>query len=216
LGEYARAEVTVEAGKPLDLGDLTWRPVRKGTQLWEIGIPNRYATEFFRAEKYNDPRIALDYPTYFPNDVVYTIGQSDFGKDWFFQHVPRNVDPEARPSGFFGTPTVGKATPYTVKFDLESAPQGTATLRLAVTGSAAPYLDVTVNGREAGRIVNRGGDGIIARHGQHGLWHEDELAFSAILLLSGTNTLVITVPEGPVNNGMMYDYIRLELDEKVL
>ena len=35
----------------------------------------------------------------------------------------------------------------------------------------------------------------------------------ASLLEAGTNTLTLTVPEGPVNNGIIYDYIRLELDE---
>lgn len=33
------------------------------------------------------------------------------------------------------------------------------------------------------------------------------------MMKAGTNTLTIIVPAGPVNNGMMYDYIRLELDE---
>jgi rhamnogalacturonan endolyase len=29
----------------------------------------------------------------------------------------------------------------------------------------------------------------------------------------GQNALKLVVPAGPVNNGVMYDYIRLELDE---
>jgi rhamnogalacturonan endolyase len=188
--------------------------------LWEVGTPNRYATEFYMSEKYNIMNIAQSYPEYFPNDVTFTIGQSEVGKDWFFQHVPHYVVPTEpvveplSPSGRpMRAPVLGKATPYTINFDLAAAPKGTATLRLAITGSGAPYLDIAVNGKEAGRITNVIREGAIARHGSHGLWHEDGLAFDASLMRSGTNTLVITVPEGSVDNGMLYDYLRLELDE---
>ena len=55
LGEFAKADITVEAGKPIDLGKLTWTPVRRGKQVWEIGIPNRNAKEFAYGDKYFDP-----------------------------------------------------------------------------------------------------------------------------------------------------------------
>ena len=32
----------------------------------------------------------------------------------------------------------------------------------------------------------------------------------------GTNVLKLIVPAGPVNNGVIYDYVRLELDEPAL
>jgi rhamnogalacturonan endolyase len=34
------------------------------------------------------------------------------------------------------------------------------------------------------------------------------------MLKAGENTLVLTVPAGPINNGVIYDYLRLELDER--
>ena len=37
---------SVEAGKTIDIGKLEWKPVRNGKQLWEIGYPNRTASEF--------------------------------------------------------------------------------------------------------------------------------------------------------------------------
>jgi rhamnogalacturonan endolyase len=37
--------------------------------------------------------------------------------------------------------------------------------------------------------------------------------FDASLLKQGDNVLTLTVPAGPVNNGVIYDYLRLELDE---
>ena len=33
------------------------------------------------------------------------------------------------------------------------------------------------------------------------------------LLKAGSNVLTLIVPKGPVNNGVIYDYVRLELDE---
>ena len=49
LGEYDRtAEVTVEAGKTVDIGKLDWKPVRYGKQIWEIGYPDRTGDKFYK------------------------------------------------------------------------------------------------------------------------------------------------------------------------
>ena len=53
------------------------------------------------------------------------------------------------------------------------------------------------------------------RHGRQGLWYERELAFDAALLKPGANVLKIIVPAGPINNGILYDYVRLELNESL-
>jgi rhamnogalacturonan endolyase len=145
--------------------------------------------------------------------VNYVIGQSDFRKDWFFQHVPHNEDPKARAVPFTGVRGAGRATPFAVTFDLPGAPRGKATLRLAICGTGTRAIDVTVNGRPAGRVDRLLADGAIARHSIQGLWYERELAFDASLLKKGTNVLALVVPAGPVNNGVIYDYLRLELDE---
>jgi rhamnogalacturonan endolyase len=213
LGEYQQADIVVEPGKPLDLGKITWTPVRKGKQLWDIGIPNRNASEFFKAGERRDPEISLKYATLFPDDVTYTIGKSDFSKDWFFQHVPHNTNPEAKAEPFYGVRAVGKATPYNIVFDLPSAPSGKAILRFAICGTGTRNVTVAVNEKPAGQLDRLPGDGVITRHGSQGIWYERELEFDASLMQAGVNTLTITVPEGSVNNGMMYDYIRLELAE---
>ena len=89
LGEFVQADVTVAGGQALDLGQLTWTPLRRGVQLWEIGIPNRSGKEFFQGDAFWKPNISQSYATLFPNDITYTVGKSDYRKDWFFQHVPR-------------------------------------------------------------------------------------------------------------------------------
>ena len=91
--------------------------------------------------------------------------------------------------------------------------RGQATLRLALCATGARAIDVTVNDQPAGRVARLVGDGAIARHSSHGLWYERELAFDASLLEKGTNVLKLIIPAGPVNNGVIYDYLRLELNE---
>ena len=39
------------------------------------------------------------------------------------------------------------------------------------------------------------------------------MAFDAALMKKGANVLKLIVPAGPVNNGVIYDYVRLELDD---
>ncbi len=214
LGEYAQADIRVEPGRPFDLGKLSWTPVRKGKQLWDVGIPNRNGSEFFQGQAYADPAISLKYATLFPQDVHYVSGKSDFRKDWFFQHVPHNEDPAARAVPFAGIRGTGRATPFAIAFDLADAPRGKATLRLAICGTGARAVEVTVNDRPAGQVDRLIGDGAIARHSIQGLWYERELAFEATLKKQGTNVLKLIVPAGPINNGIIYDYVRLELDEQ--
>ena len=213
LGEFVRDDVTVEPGKNLDLGKIAWTPVRHGRQLWDVGIPNRTGSEFFKGDVYWEPEISLDYARLFTNDVNYLIGKSDFRKDWYFQQVPHNENPDARAVPYSGVPSPGRATPFAISFDLATAPKGKATLRLAICGTGARELEVAVNDQSAGRIALRPGDGVITRHGIQGIWYERELAFDASLMKAGSNVLKLIVPAGPVNNGVIYDYVRLELDE---
>jgi rhamnogalacturonan endolyase len=213
LGEFMKTDITVAPGKTLDLGRLEWRPVRHGRQLWDIGIPNRDGSEFFMGDHYYDPEISLTYARLFTNDVNFVIGKSDFRKDWYFQQVPHNENPEARAEPFYGVRANGRATPFAITFDLPAAPRGIATLRIAICGTGARAIDVVVNDRSAGQVTRLIGDGAITRHGSHGIWYEREVAFDASLMKQGDNVLKLIVPAGPVNNGILYDYLRLELDE---
>lgn len=212
LGEFAKADVTIGSGK-IDLGKIVWAPVRHGKQLWEIGIPNRNGAELFKGEAYWEPEIPLEYAKLFPSDVNFVVGKSDFRKDWFFQQVPHNESAGAKSEPFYGIRAAGRATPFAVTFDVAAAAKGKAALRLALCGTATRQLEITVNDQPAGVITLPMGDSAIARHGRQGLWYERELIFDATLLKPGTNVLKIIVPAGPINNGILYDYVRLELDE---
>jgi rhamnogalacturonan endolyase len=216
IGEFTRADINIEpGGKPVDLGNIEWSPVRHGKEIWTIGTPNRTATEFANGDKYFEPDTQLQYPKLFPNDVRFVIGQSDPAKDWYFEHIPHNENPKARVRPFFGVPGNGRATPYSIVFDIPTAPAGKATLRFAICSASAKTLDVSVNDTPAGSLenLNFNGDATITRHNIQGIWFERELSFDAKLLKQGTNTITLTIPEGPLNAGIIYDCVRLELDD---
>jgi rhamnogalacturonan endolyase len=213
LGEFARAGVAVGAGKVVDLGELEWMPVRYGKQVLEIGIPNRTATEFAGGNRYFEPDITLQYARLFPDDVTFTVGESRYDEDWFFAHVPHNTDPQARVQPFRGVSGNGRATPYTIRFNLDDAPQGSAVLRLAICGTGTRSIDVSVNGEQAGTLDLSFGDGVISRHQIRGLWYERALKFDASMLQAGNNKMTLTVPAGNITAGVIYDYLRLEIDD---
>lgn len=208
LGELAVSNVAIAAGQTLALGSLGWQPVRYGRQLWDIGIPNRQGSEFFKGDDYFHWGWYLAYPKLFPNDVNYVIGQSDFRKDWFFEQVPH--DEESDDTDGRGH---GRATPWTIAFNLPATPHGKATLRLAICGIGARHLDATMNQQSIGTVNNLTYNATINRDGIGGTWCERDLVFDASLMKAGQNTLTLTIPAGGLMSGILYDYLRLELDE---
>ncbi len=208
LGEFSQQPITVKKGDRLDLGKLQWKPVRYGKQLWDIGIANRQGSEFFKGDDYFHWGWYVEYPKLFPDDVHFEIGKSDFRKDWFFEQVPHDTNPNNTDGR-----GLGRATPWTITFDLPEAPHGQATLRLAICGSGTRNIDVTVNDAPAGTVSAPVYNATINRDGIGGYWSERNLKFDAKLLHAGKNTLVLTVPAGGLTSGIIYDYLRLELDE---
>jgi len=251
LGDFAQANITVEAGKTLDLGKLPWKPVRYGRQLWDIGYPDRTGDKFFKGDGDNYWLWGwnLRYALLFPNDITYTIGKSDYRKDWFFEEVPHATnlsfvnpaakDPANQPFGWvkaesltqypqtntrgpwaiYGT---GRTTVWAIKFNMDNPVQGSAFFRVALAGvNGITQLAVAVNGKSAGAI----GDGrdpdnarlittnTIRYNSDKGLSQERTLKFDAALFKAGENTMTLTVPGGDLQSGVVWDYLRLELNE---
>lgn len=91
-------------------------------------------------------RLVLDDPHLdsFPGRILVGLAQAGYDvSPPGFAHVPHAVSEDSRE---------GRATPYTISFDLDQAPAGTAVLRLALSGTGTPGLEVDVNGRTAGRV----------------------------------------------------------------
>ena len=202
LGELTRSNVMVASGGNVTL-NLDWQPIRYGQQLWEIGVPDRTAREFFHGDDYWHWGLYLDYGKDFSNGVNFVIGKSDCRKDWNFCQVPQGEE------GARGT-----STTWSVIFNLPSAAHGKATLRLAFAATSARNVEVTVNTQMVGNTGPLPDTATIRRDGIRGYWLERDVVFDAAFLKGGANVLKLTVPAGGVMSGVEYDYLRLELDEK--
>jgi rhamnogalacturonan endolyase len=238
LGEYAKADITVRAGQPLDLGALVWTPERYGRQVWEIGVADRTGCEFFKGDGANYWLWGwpVRYPLLFPDDITYTVGESDYRKDWFVAQVPHGettewLNPEAKDPanqrfGWVraGTPGEdlwrkigqGRATTWKIRFTLPETAHGLATLRIALAGAdGGGGLAIAVNGAEVGTLWPVGTNALRYNTAM-GIWRQYTQPFDASLLKAGKNELQLTVPAGSLTSGVVYDYLRLELDEASL
>jgi rhamnogalacturonan endolyase len=210
LGEYQKANVTVTAGGQIDLGKLDWTPVRYGQQVFQIGVPNRSASEFFGGNNYWHWGLYINYSQLFPKDVDYTVGKSNWAKDWFIYQVPHAEQVDATGRG------KGRATTWTIHFNVgrEGFTSGKATLRLALVGVGTKEIDVGVNGKSVGQATGLVYNATINRDGIEGSWVEKDVTFDAKKLHAGENTLTLTVPEGGLTSGVAYDVVRLEVGDK--
>jgi rhamnogalacturonan endolyase len=251
LGDFAQADITVAPGKTVDLGKLVWKPVRYGKQVWEIGYPDRTGDKFFKGDGANNWLWGwnLRYALLFPNDLTYTVGKSDYRKDWFFEEVPHATNlsfvnpaakdpanqrfgwvkaeslaqyPQTNQQGPWAIYGKGRTTVWTVKFNMPAAVHGEAYLRVALAGvNSIGQLAVSVNGQSAGAIG--GGDApdnarlittnSIRYNADKGLNQQRTLRFDAAMLKRGENEMTFTVPGGDLQSGVVWDYLRLELNQ---
>jgi rhamnogalacturonan endolyase len=116
----------------------------------------------------------------------------------------------------------GRETVWTIKFNMKQQPNGVAALRVALDGvdGLRDGLPVAVNGKSVGDLgddLNPDNPRLIQTNAiryntDHGLWQERTLMFDASLLKSGENVMTLTVPAGDLQSGVVWDYLRLELN----
>ncbi|XP_051126644.1 probable rhamnogalacturonate lyase B [Andrographis paniculata] len=221
IGDYRHGkQITTTPGVSIDIGNLLYEPPRDGPTLWEIGIPDRSAREFYipdpdpnlvnklycnHPDRFRQYGLWRRYSELYPNgDLVYTVGESNYATDWFFAHVTRKNG------------NTYQATTWQIKFKLDAIqPGGTYKLRLALASANQALLEVRINNPgenpplfSSGAI---GKDNAIARHGIHGLYWLFSVDLPAASLVHGDNKIYLTQAnaETPLQ-GVMYDYIRLE------
>ncbi|KAL3845757.1 hypothetical protein ACJIZ3_003160 [Penstemon smallii] len=222
IGDYKNDEfIRITPGSKINTGDLVYEPPRDGPILWEIGTPDRSAREFYvpdpnpkyinklyvdHPDKFRQYGLWKRYAELYPNaDLVYTIGKSNYAKDWFFAHVTRKKDDKTY-----------KSTTWQIKFKLDTVkPNGTYRLRLALASAAEAILEVRINEKDQNPAQFSSGligkDNAIARHGIHGLYWLFNVEIRGTLLDKGDNTIYLT--QANATNpfqGVMYDYIRFE------
>ncbi|KAL0381701.1 UNVERIFIED_CONTAM: hypothetical protein Sangu_0234400 [Sesamum angustifolium] len=221
IGDYKHdIDVIIRPGSKVQIGDLVYDPPRHGPTLWEIGIPDRSAAEFYipdpapglinklfinHKDKFRQYGLWDRYTELYPTeDLVYTVGVSDYHKDWFFAHVNRNVENNYTP------------TTWQIMFDVRNVSRrGTYTLRLALASANFAEIQVWINNPYGHRPLfttrRIGTDNVIARHGIHGQYWLYSINLSGFQLVNGRNTIYLKQARGSSPfAGVMYDYIRLE------
>ena len=208
VGEFSRTNVTVSANDTTALGDVAWRVPHSGASIaWEIGVPDRTAKEFRHGDDYFQPYLWNKFPGEFSNPLEYTVGVSDWSKDWNYAHC--------------GYPVGEKWSPWKwrIHFNLASLPSaGSATLTLAYASSYYGRTEIYVNDESKllGEIIRPTEDGgnALIREGIHAKYSTQQVAIPVSLLRKGTNTITLIQGGGRSDRAffhVMYDYLSLEL-----
>ncbi|XP_060186083.1 probable rhamnogalacturonate lyase B [Lycium barbarum] len=224
IGDYRYASnIKVTPGSNIKLGALVYKTPRKGATLWEIGVPDRTAAEFFipnpprqyKVHKYKSETESKfkqyglweQYGVLYPEkDLVYNVATSKYSKDWFFAQVTRNIGKNKY-----------EATTWSIIFNLGNVNRASHyTLQLAIAGAHQANLRVHVNNPNPRAVPlfstgYIGDSNAIARHGIHGLYWLFSIGVPGNLLVKGTNTIFLTqsLANSPFNC-ILYDYLRLE------
>ncbi|KAK9930032.1 hypothetical protein M0R45_027091 [Rubus argutus] len=188
IGDYRYGvTINITPGCDIDLGDLVYEPPRDGPTLWEIGVPDRSAAEF-----------------YVPDPSPKYINKLYVNHPDRFRHYQEKDD---------GT---YQGTTWKIKFQLDNVSQTkTYILRIALATANIAELQIGVNDSKADSPLFTTGvighDNTICRHGIHGLYRLYNIDVPGTLLVKGDNTLFLTqaMNTSPFV-GIMYDYIRLE------
>ncbi|KAI3832437.1 hypothetical protein MKX03_020671 [Papaver bracteatum] len=222
IGDYKYGNlITVKKGDSIELDDdLVYEPPRNGSTLWEIGVPDRTAAEFFvpdvdpkyvnplylKQDRFRQYGLWEQYSVLYPKkDLVYTVNSSSYQKDWFYAQVTRKLGDK-----------LYNSTTWQIKFNLDSVDQGTIyKLRVALASTHGAKLQIRLNNlsTEIPHFTTGGTykDNAIARHGIHGLYLLFNVDVKSDWLKDGENTIFLSQVkgEGPFQ-GIMYDYIRFE------
>ncbi|KAL1365474.1 hypothetical protein AAHE18_03G290900 [Arachis hypogaea] len=223
IGDYKyNSTITITPGGVIKLDQLVYSPPRNGPTIWEIGIPDRTAVEFYvpdpyptlmnklyteqRKDKFRQYGLWERYSDMYPNeDLVYTVGVNKYNRDWFYAHVTRNM----------GNKTYEPTTWQIIFEHRNDIIEGNYTLQLALASAADAELQVRFNDPSVypahfgtGPI---GGDNAIARHGIHGLHRLYSIDVPSHHFVKGKNIIYLRQSRA-INQfqGVMYDYIRLE------
>ncbi|KAL5844534.1 hypothetical protein ACOSQ3_010588 [Xanthoceras sorbifolium] len=222
IGDYKHdIAINITAGSATKIGQLIYKPPRDGPTWWEIGIPDRSAAEYYvpdpnpvyinrlfvnhSTDRFRQYGLWDRYSEIYPvKDLVFTIGISDYRKDWYFSQNTRKQN-----NRYVGTT-------WEIKFKVDNVNKiATYKLRVALATATMAELQVRVNDGLAKSPVFStgliGDENAIARHGIKGLYRLYNVDLHGSLLVRGQNSIFLTQSRGgSAFVGFMYDYIRLE------
>ena len=208
VGEFSRTNLVVTMGETTALGELTWNVPHPGASIaWEIGVPDRTAKEFRHGDDYFQPYMWEKFSGEFSNPLEYTVGVSDWSKDWNYVQC-----------GYL-TGTNWAPWKWRIHFNLTNLPTaGDATLTLAYASAYRGHTEIYVNDEsKMFKLVRPAVDGgnALIREGIHAKYCVEQVPIPMSLFKNGANTISLVESVGQPSSlpfaHAMYDYLNLEL-----
>ena len=154
FGQYKKDDVEVIAGE-VHTTHARWREENAGTEIWRIGTPDKSSGEYrhgyapdlthpLHPAQYRIYWAVYDFPTDFPDGVVFKVGESDVGTDLNYIHwsVFGGYADSLRPERYWEN-----VNNWTILWDMDSSAfddkrEATFTVQLAGAKTAAGNTDV--------------------------------------------------------------------------
>jgi len=205
IGEYiSNFTLTVKPQATVNLGKIEYQTPRFAPTLFEIGYPNRRADEYYHGDNFRQWGLYDLFPTDFPNSIHYYINStwrqppSQWRNEWNYAHVP--VD--------------NKSVNWTVYFDVptQNSFGPKAYVFIAKAGACHCNLEITVNNLFLGIMTFKDNDNSVYRDSIYGVNELHSMSFAANILKAKGNQLIFGTTCKQRLQGIMYDYVRMELD----
>ncbi len=176
--DFVQHNIRIGPGRSTHLGTMRWTPANRGITLWQIGVANRSAREFFGGNDVRHYRNFIRYLKAFPNDVTYRIGSSTPAKDWNFAQW-----------GWYS-----KKPYWTIQFHLHARQRGVATLTLGFCSTLMSRggLAIALNGHRLTVLhLPKSGTAPYRSGGQDSKYQVVYVHFNAKRLIAGLNRMTL-------------------------
>jgi hypothetical protein len=208
-GEFSLANVTVTANSTNNLGTLIWTIVRSnGNLIWEIGTPNRTASEYkFGDFDYAQGYVQDKFAATFTNPIEYKVTDKNWATALPYVH-----------SSYFKTDGTRESWKWRLNFNLPVGIPTTGNAKLTIAYASADHAQqwIYVNNESATPIMFYPpiSDGnAFLRQSNHAKYTTKVVDIPMSKLKSGANTITMLMPStSSSGNHLMYDYISLEGD----
>lgn len=182
--EFENVEVKDDV---VDLGSLLCDPTKYEDLLWQIGKPDRKASEFSIGEM----RRAYGLWDLVPSTLDYTIGTSVEATDWYYAQT--------------------KDGAWYIKFNSDKTYSGSAYLTLGIAGAAnSPRVVPALNGSTLGSVTFSNDASVYRSANTGGRYQKKVFKFQASKIRKGANSLALKVTDTGNRGGVIYDVIKLE------